>query len=182
MSSYRSPEESAAGNAAVSSGDGLRPQGEPHLSPAPASRGLEVVGALVALVVSAALFVLSDRIEVRGEPGGIDPRWWPRLLGLTGLALSCLVLVTSMVGRPAERSGIEAATRLGRFRFLLTFAATIGYLLAWPVAGFVPTSFGLLVALTAIFGGRGFRALLIFPAALTGFVFGVFHLVLRVPL
>lgn len=155
---------------------------EDHAPAPPASRRLEVCGAAIALGLSVLLLVLARDIDVRTETGGVDPRWWPELLALAGIVLSGLLLVLAVVRRPMRREDIEAATRSGRLRFGLTVALTFLYVFVWPVTGFVPATAGLLVAVVGIFGGRGVKALLLFPALLTASLYGVFHTLLAVPL
>jgi hypothetical protein len=178
MSDTATPQVSPAVRAA---GDTVG--GEPDgYVPAPASRRLELAGAAVALVVSVLLVVLAGKIGVRAETGGIDPRWWPRLLGLIGLGLSAILLVTSLLRPPPQRDEVEAATSSGWVRCLMAVGLSVAYIVGWPVVGFVPATVVLVAAATAVFGGRGVRALLVFPLGLAAFLYVLFHTVLKVPL
>lgn len=148
---------------------------------APASRRLEVGAALVALAFTGALAFLAGRIELRVETGGIDPRWWPELLGVLGVVLATALLVVAVL-RPAARDDVEAATRDGWVRLLVTVALTALYLVTWPALGFLATTPVFLLALTVVFGGRGWRTLVLFPVLTTGFAYLLFHTLLKVPL
>jgi hypothetical protein len=149
---------------------------------APASRRLEVLGAVVALVLSALLYVLAGQIDLRAETGGIDPRWWPRTLGMAGVGLSVVLLAVALLRRPPEREDVEAATRSGRIRLALAVVLSLAYIVVWPVVGFATATAVLLAASTAVFGGRGLRALAVFPVGMTAALYLLFHTVLKVPL
>jgi hypothetical protein len=151
-------------------------------SPASSSRRLEVAGAVVALGISLLLFFLADRIELRVETGGIDPRWWPRTLGMIGIAVSVLLLLVSALRTPPDRDEVEAATPAGRIRLAATVALAFAYMFVWPAVGFVPATLVLLVVATAVFGGRGVRALVLFPVCLTAALYLLFDVALEVPL
>ncbi len=165
--------------------DGVAPalgsSDEAAVPAAPTSRPLEITSALGALVFLGALAFLARRIELRAETGGVDPRWWPELLGTVGLVLAVALLVVSVV-RPASRDDLEASTRAGFVRVGITVALTAAYLVAWPLVGFLAATPVFLLALTAVFGGRGWQVLLGFPALTTGFIYLLFHTLLEVPL
>jgi hypothetical protein len=151
-------------------------------TPASSSRLLEVSGAVVALAISVLLFVFADRIELRIETDGIDPRWWPRTLGMVGIAVSVLLLLVSVLRAPQERDDVEAATHTGRVRLAATVALAFAYIVVWPAVGFVPATLVLLVVATAVFGGRGVRALALFPVVMTAALYLLFDVALEVPL
>ncbi|OLT53258.1 tripartite tricarboxylate transporter TctB family protein [Cellulosimicrobium sp. CUA-896] len=121
------------------------------------SRRLEVGSALVALAVLGTLAFLARRIEVRAETGGIDPRWWPELLGTVGAALAVALLVVAVV-RPSDRGDLEATTRSGVVRLVATVALAAGYLVLWPLVGFLVATPVFLLAAVVLFapaaGGR----------------------------
>lgn len=157
------------------------PSDSDGVAPAPTSRRLEVGSALGALVFLGALAFLARRIELRTETGGIDPRWWPELLGTVGVVLAVALLVVSVV-RPVSREDLEASTRTGFVRVGITIALTVAYLVAWPLVGFLAATPVFLLALTVVFGGRGWRVLLLFPVLLTAFIYLLFNTLLEVPL
>lgn len=145
------------------------------------SRRLEIVSALVALAVTSALIVLARQIEVRTETGGIDPRWWPELLGFVGVALS-VVLLAVVIRRPVPRDDLQSSTREGWTRLVAAVALTAVYILLWPVVGFLPATCAFLFAVVLLFGARGWKALVIFPIAMTAFIQILFGTLLRVAL
>jgi hypothetical protein len=153
-----------------------------HAVPARPSRRLEIVCAAIAVVGSGALLLLARAVEVRNETGGIDPRWWPELLGIAGLALGALLLVVAVVRPPFDRDDLEAATRQGWLRVGLAIVLSVAFVLLWPVLGFLVVSPIFLVAATYLFGGRGWKTLILFPVLMTGFIYLLFHTLLKVPL
>lgn len=146
------------------------------------SKRMEIVSAAVALLGFAVLLVRARGIELRAETGGVDPRWWPQMLGAAGAALSVVLLSRAVLRAPAERDGVQEATRDGRVLTVLVVLLAAVYVLAWPLAGFVVVTPVFLIAATYLFGGRGWVALLAFPAGLTALLYLLFHTVLKVPL
>jgi hypothetical protein len=153
-----------------------------HAALARPSRRLEVVCAAVAVVGSGVLVLQARAIEVRSETGGIDPRWWPELLGTAGLALGALLLVVALVRPPFNRDDLEAATRQGWFRVAIAVALAVAFVLLWPVVGFLVATPVFLVAATYVFGGRGWKTLVLFPVLMTAGIYLLFHTLLKVPL
>jgi Tripartite tricarboxylate transporter TctB family len=146
------------------------------------SKGLEIAAASIALGGFAVLIVLARGIELRNETGGIDPRWWPLLLGTTGLVLGVVLLGRAVLRAPMERDDVQEATRDGRIRTVLVVVLTTLYVLAWPLAGFLVVTPVFLLVGSYLFGGRGWTALLAFPVGLTAALYLLFHSVLQVPL
>ncbi|WP_052436505.1 tripartite tricarboxylate transporter TctB family protein [Georgenia sp. SUBG003] len=122
------------------------------------------------------------RIEVRNETGGIDPRWWPELLGAAGLALGVLLLVVAILRPPFNRDDLEAATRQGWLRVGIAVGLSIAFVLLWPVIGFLVATPVFLVVATYVFGGRGWKTLVLFPVLMTAGIYLLFHTLLKVPL
>lgn len=146
------------------------------------SRALEVVIAAAVLAITGTVFLLSGAIELRVEQPGMTPRSWPQLLGGLGLALSVLLLAYAVFRPPLPRSELDAATRTGWLRLLLTIGATVVFLVVWPLLGFIVTAPVLIAAVTAIGGGRGIRALVIYPVVTAALIYALFNLLLKVPL
>jgi hypothetical protein len=146
------------------------------------SKRMEIASAAVALLGFALLVVLARGIEVRAETGGIDPRWWPQMLGAAGAVLSAVLLARAVLRAPGAREGVLEATRDGRVRTVLVVALAAVYVLVWPLAGFAVVTPVFLIAATYLFGGRSRIALLAFPVGLTALLYLLFHTVLKVPL
>lgn len=155
---------------------------EDHAVRARPSRRLEIVCAAIAVAGSGALVLLARAIEVRNETGGIDPRWWPELLGIAGLALGVLLLVVAVVRPPFDRDDLEAATRQGWVRVGIAVALAVAFVLLWPVVGFLVAAPVFLVVATYVFGGRGWKTLVLFPLLMTAGIYLLFHTLLKVPL
>ncbi len=154
------------------------PEPTPGLPP---SRRLEVITGVVAAILSAAMIALSRAVVVIRETGGVDPRWWPTVLGILALALSVALVVVAF-SRPMSREDVEPTTRSGRINAAATVIAAIAYVLTWPLVGFIPATLVLLVVLTAVFGGRNWKVLTLFPLGLTAFLYTLFAVLLKVPL
>lgn len=146
------------------------------------SRRLEIGAALATLLASGGLLMLAFRISVRTETGGVDPRWWPLVLSGVGLALSALLLVVALVRPPFERDDLEVTGRDGWTRLVLAVIIAALYLVAWDLVGFVIPTLVFLIALLWVFGRRRWKGLIIFPIAMTAFIYGLFDFVLKVPL
>lgn len=66
--------------------------------------------------------------------------------------------------------------------FALTALIAVGYLLLWNVLQFWMITFVALVLFTFVLGGRGVKAVLVFPAVVTAVLHFLFIVALRVPL
>ncbi|WP_159623046.1 tripartite tricarboxylate transporter TctB family protein [Ruania rhizosphaerae] len=163
---------------------------EPGPAPAPenqalvagSSRRLEIICAVIAIVGSALLVFAAQQIEVRNETGGIDPRWWPTVLGAAALAFGVVLAAVAVLRPPFSRDELESATRAGWVRLAVSVAIAMVYLVLWPWTGYLIATLPMLVVLTWLFGGRGWKTLAVFPVVMTAFTYALFHLVLKVPL
>ena len=153
----------------------------PELAATP-SRRLEVVTATVSLAASVIGFVLAQSIELRTETGGVDPRWWPTVLSLLAGALSVALLLIAILRPPFDRSDLEAGSRQGWVRLGAALVCGILYIVLWQLAGYLIATPIFLAALLWIFGGRGWKTLILFPVLTTAFTYVLFHSLLKVPL
>ena len=149
--------------------------------PTTARRWPEITIALAAVALTGSVLLLANAIELRLELPGLTPRSWPTFLGALGLALSLILLITALVKAPGP-SDNESTTRAGWIKLLLAVAATIAFIVVWPLTAFVVAAPVFVSAVTAIGGGRGIRALIIYPVVMTGALYAMFNLLLRVPL
>lgn len=162
-------------------------------APAP-SRPMEVALAAAALVFMVVLLVMATQIDLRREPGPgqIGARFWPTMLAGTGVAIAVWRLVLALRGPAPEREELEQVQVGGPGRLAFTVVLSVVYVALWElrevvVAGYQfrvwpPITVGLIVALTWVSGGRGWRALIMFPVLLTGFIYVLFDYLLRIPL
>lgn len=176
---------SQPGKPAASSGDAnVSPDetlgGHEHL--AHPSRRLETVVAAVALALSVLALVLSRNIHLRMGAGGLDPKWWPTLLSLAAATLSAVLLAMALFGPAAARDDLESTHRDGWARMLVALALSVLYVFAWSRFGYVVPTLVYLLALLWLFGVRNAIALVLYPAITTAFIYGLFRLMLRVPL
>ncbi|MET0861834.1 MAG: tripartite tricarboxylate transporter TctB family protein [Microbacterium sp.] len=153
----------------------------PELAAAP-SRRLEVTTAAVALVLSVCGYFLAGAVEIRTETGGVDPRWWPTLLSLVAGCLSLALLLIAILRPPFDRSDLEVSSRQGWTRLGIALVCGILYIVLWQLAGYLIATPLFLAALIWVFGGRGWKTLILFPVITTGFTYVLFHTLLKVPL
>ncbi|MFT3876615.1 MAG: tripartite tricarboxylate transporter TctB family protein [Propioniciclava sp.] len=149
---------------------------------APASPRLELLIGVVALVAAGAVLALSTQITSRVDAGGLHPKDWPTLLSGLAIALAIGLLIKAKAGRPQEREGVNLATRAGQTQVGLVVLASIVFLLLWAYVNFVLACAVFLVGTLFIFGVRSPLWLVAFPAGITGLIYVLFRVLLRVPL
>lgn len=169
---------STSGGTDVSPGE---PAAEPDYSAKP-SRTLEIAIAVVALVLSVAALVLSRDIVLRMGGGGIDPKWWPTMLSCCGIALSLVLLLQAFLSTSSHRGDLLAIERRGWTRMIVSLTLSAVYVFAWSRFGYVVPTIIFTGALLWVFGLCSWKGLVIFPVAVAIFIYGLFHLLLRVPL
>lgn len=163
-------------------------------TPAAASRPLEIAFAAVALAVTATYLYLGTQISLRQEAaeGQIDARFWPLLLGTLGVAVSIALLVIALTRPPQSRDEIDRIQPGGVLKVVLTCLLTLGYVGLWTIGSVVALGYRVelfpvitavyLVLLMLLFGHRRWLGLVIYPLAVTAFIYGLFGMLLRVPL
>ncbi|WP_424467949.1 tripartite tricarboxylate transporter TctB family protein [Pseudoclavibacter helvolus] len=146
----------------------------------PASRRRELLIAAGVIAVGGASIALAFAVvpATGGDPFG--PRWWPTVLG-AAIALLGVLLVGVAIRKPDAPSE-DAPTKRGLVRMLLMLAAIAAYGVAWYYVHFVVVTLLLAAGLTYVLGGRGWRDLILFPVIVTVVLYGVFGLLLGVPL
>ncbi len=168
-------------------------ESDEHASAA-ASRPLEIAFAAVALVVTATYLYLGSQVTLRQEaaPGQIDARFWPLLLGTAGVAVSIALLVIAIVRPAPSRDDIERIQPGGVLRVVLTCVLTLVYVGLWTLGAIIAFGYRLeifpvitalyMVGLMFLFGQRRWVGLVVYPAAVTAFIYILFGMLLRVPL
>lgn len=160
------------------------PAAEPEeMSPPMAvpSRARAVVGAAAGLAAGMGMIGLSLTIEISAVEAGFSPRWWAQAAG-GAMALFCLAALLRDGARP-ETAAEEMPARQpgGERRILLTLTAVLLYGVLWHFLDFRVVTVLLVAALAAIGGGRGWKALVLFPAVVTAVLWTLFGVLLRVP-
>lgn len=163
--------------------------------PAPEpSRLLEVSFAAVALVFSIVYLVLALQIELRREaaPGQIDARFWPVVLGVIAIVVSVALLILAFIKQPDSRDDLEARQPGGMVRVGLTLIISLLYVAFWNlksviIAGYQIELFPIatvlyILALLLLFGQRKIVGLIVYPIAITAFIWVLFGMLLRIPL
>lgn len=142
-----------------------------------------LIGPAAALAVGGTLLLLTQNIAEPDIATGLSPRWWPGILGGIICLLSIGVAIKDQVVT-ADKSGDELTqpTRLGMIRVAAVIAAAFGYGVLWYFLDFRIATFVLVAGLASIIGGRGWRALLLFPFVVSLVLYALFVLLLKVPL
>ncbi len=151
--------------------------------PGPRKRDLVPAAAGAALAVTA--FALATQIPEGARLTQFSPRWWPEILAALLLVLSVCLAVTAFRRKPTaavEQDVPESATRQGAWRLTSMLASIGGYGVLWYFVDFRVSTLVLFVALTWLGGGRGWKALVLFPAIATAILYLLFGVLLRVPL
>lgn len=151
----------------------------PSISPA----GLNVRGLLVAGVVAAvggATLWASSGLDTDASGESIGPSWWPSVLG--GSLILGAVAVAIVALRHHDPREEQRVSRHGLARLAAVIALIVVYGIAWHSFHFVLVTTLFLSALILITGGRGVKALVVFPLLTTAVLYGLFALLLRVPL
>lgn len=119
------------------------------------------------------------RSGVRVELG---PPFWPTMLAWSLVAFGALQVAVILL-RGVNRANIpEPLSGWGLGRLAATAAILVGYLLLWNVLQFWLITFATTLALTALYGGRGWKSLIVFPAIVAAILHFLFVVALRVNL
>lgn len=158
------------------------------------SKGIEIAFAAIALIITTSYLVLGSQIELRraADPGQIDARFWPIMLGSLGVAVSVALLVIAIVRPAPDRSAIEPIQRGGVLRVIVTAVITLVYVALWTFSSVVAFGYRIelfpiitavyMFALMLVYGYRKWLGLILFPVLVTAFIYVVFGMLLRVPL
>lgn len=146
------------------------------------SRPLEIAVGGGALALSLAALWFSRSIRLRMGAGGLDPKWWPTLLSCLGCGLAVLLLARAFRGEPLGRGDLEAATPEGWARLIGALALSGLYVFAWSRLGYAAPTIAYAFGLLWLFGLRRPLPLILYPLLTTGFIYGVFRILLKAPL
>ncbi|CAD5142099.1 Tripartite tricarboxylate transporter TctB family protein [Microbacterium sp. Nx66] len=161
---------------------------------ATASRPLEIAFAAVALAITAGYLFLATQIPLRREaaPGQIDARFWPLVIGVTGVAIAIALLAVAITRPAPTREDLERIQPGGVLRVIATIAIAGAFIALWSLGSVIlfgyrievfPIACALLMAaLMLLYGHRRWLSLVIYSAAVTAFVYVVFGMLLRIPL
>ncbi|MFS0853709.1 tripartite tricarboxylate transporter TctB family protein [Microbacterium sp. 179-I 3D4 NHS] len=158
------------------------------------SRRLEIVFGVVALAFTAGYLFLATQIPLRREaaPGQIDARFWPMVIGVTGVVVAIAILAIALTRPAPTREDLERIQPGGYLRVIATLAITGVFIAVWSLG--TVTLFGyrievfpvacalLMAALMLLYGHRRWLSLVIYSALVTAFVYVVFGMLLRIPL
>jgi hypothetical protein len=158
------------------------------------SRRLEIVFGVVALAFTAGYLFLATQIPLRREaaPGQIDARFWPMVIGVTGVVIAIAILAVAVTRPAPTREDLDRIQPGGLVRVVATLAITGAFIALWSLGTVIlfgyrievfPVAAALLMAaLMLLYGHRRWLSLIIYSALVTAFVYVVFGMLLRIPL
>lgn len=158
------------------------------------SRALEIAFAVVALGFTAGYLALATQIHLRREaaPGQIDARFWPMLLGVTGVVIALIILIFAIIRPAPGRDDIERIQPGGVARVIATLVISGAFIALWSLGSVIlfgyrievfPIAAALLMAvLMLVYGHRRWLSLIIYTVSVTAFIYVVFGMLLRIPL
>lgn len=156
------------------------PEHAQHEQKPPNSKTYEFAIGLVVVAVGIAVYFFSNAIVVARVGQSFGPRWWPTALAVSMVVIGLILLLQAVVSRIS--SDEPPITKSGAFALVATLALIVVYGFAWQYFDFRAVTVVLLAGLTAISGGRGVKALVVFPVITTVILWAVFGLLLQVPL
>lgn len=146
----------------------------------PNHRGYEVSVGIAVAALGVTCLVLTNQLELSRDGGAFGPRWWPTALSIAIIATGVVLAIQAVISRVS--SDEPRITRSGGITLAATVAGIVGYGIAWQYLDFRAVTVVLLIGLTFLFGGRGIKALIVFPVVTTLILWAIFGLLLRVPL
>ncbi len=123
---------------------------------------------------------LAAALETSAVGASSGPRWWPTVLG--GMLVAGGVAIGLVALRRPDPVSEQRVSAHGLGRLGAVVAAIVLYGLGWHFFHFLPVTAVFLAALMFVTGGRGAKALIVFPASTAAILYGLFGLLLRVPL
>lgn len=145
----------------------------------PGSRGRELAIAAGVAAIGIGIVVAAAQLPAPPAGSAFGPGWWPTVLG-GALVLGALVVAAAGLVRPSALE--DAITVHGLLRLLTVLGLVVGFGFAWYQLHFLIVMPPLLAALVAVTGGRGVRDLVVVPILTAALLYGVFGLLLQVPL
>ncbi|MBY6414328.1 tripartite tricarboxylate transporter TctB family protein [Rhodococcus sp. BP-252] len=146
----------------------------------PNKRVYEASLGVAVIAVGAAVYFATDGIDVAREGQSFGPRWWPTALAVTMVVIGLILIVQAILSRVT--SDEPPVTMSGGVALTATLSLIVVYGFAWQYFDFRVVTVVLLAGLVAISGGRGLKALIVFPLVTTFILWAVFGLLLQVPL
>jgi NADH:ubiquinone oxidoreductase subunit 6 (subunit J) len=158
------------------------------------SKRLEIVVAVVALAAFTTFLLLSLNIELRQEAaeGQIGARFWPTVIGVSGLVIALWRVVLTLVTPADDRDDIERIQPGGFKRLGLTLVFVVAYLALWQLRTvdlfgyrinlFLFITVVFLAAVVAVYGAKSWKPIVIYPVVITAFIYVLFGILLRIPL
>lgn len=156
------------------------PEAEPLLKNLP-YRLRELIPVAAAVGVGIWVLVMTGNIQAHNR-GELGPQFWPTMLAIAMIVMGGLLILTNVMRgvRPADIP--DHMTWWGISRLLITGAVLVGYVLLFNVLQFWLITIAVTALLVALYGLRGWRALVVFPVIIGAVLHLLFITFLGVPL
>lgn len=141
----------------------------------------DMVAAVVVIAFGLAVWLVSGGFPGSPVRDQVDPSFWPRAVAGALVGFGGILLVMSLLGRgtPTDAEPVNPAQRPA---LALVLGILVAYPLAWQLVGFLPATLVAFLLLSKVLGiARWWRAAL-WSLVLTLVVWGLFRLLLGVPL
>lgn len=145
-------------------------------------RNQDTAVAAAGLLLGAAVLYFSGDIPLGPEGPALGPRWWPRVLAGFMVLTALVLAVNAFRGTAPAAADPEPINKGGFLRLLAVSALFPLYGAAWLNLDFRVCTPLFLAALGAVLGARNWRALVVFPIALTTLMYLVFAVGLEIAL
>lgn len=154
--------------------------GHPEAEPRRATRAAETAIGLGVVALGVGAIVAAQQLADLHAGGDFGGRWWPTVVGGCLAVLGAASVVSGLLRPPAV--DVEPLRRTGVLQLAAILGLVVAYGIAWQYVHFAVVTLALVAAIMAVLGGRGWRQLVLVPAIVTAVLYGVFGLLLRVPL
>lgn len=154
-----------------------------EMGPARRLARINVRGLFVALSVAllgGTMMLPIHGLELSAADGSIGPGWWPAVLGGTLVAGAVAIALVAFKQPEPMLEQRVSSHGLGRLGAVIT--AIILYGIGWQFFHFILVTVVFLSALMYVTGGRGVKALVVFPVLTAAVLYGLFGMLLQVPL
>ncbi|MGB3413367.1 MAG: tripartite tricarboxylate transporter TctB family protein [Microbacteriaceae bacterium] len=128
-------------------------------------------------------FIGASVIEIyQGTPSQeLGPKFWPQMMGALFIVVGIILVIQSLRGK-AKDPEMEPTTRSGLIESAIVVAILIVQTILWGYFGFLIPSILALIAVPLALGSRKYITILLFSFGTAGLLYGLFALLLRIPL
>lgn len=145
------------------------------------SRRNQIVGIFWALFGVITIFGGAAIQITQGANSELGPKFWPQMLGIFFLVIGIILIIQDFRGKIRDPEQ-EEITKTGLIEVLGVFVILVLQVIAWGFVGFLPSAAAALILLPLMLGTRKPIKIILFSALTTGLLYGLFAMILRIPL